>query len=272
MQHLSGRVAGEMLLYPEPSVCATAMNPYRFFILAALLLLPSCAQNLQNQIDDQGRAITILQRKNQELDRSLRRLRDDCENDMEKLRYDIKTMRSATEQKARQEAGGMDAQGEAAVQPDAAFESVPPGGGAPVPAPRQTRPAPPASLTDKDMYNQAYTVYSGGDYAKSRKMFNDFLKTHPASQLAGSAQFWIASTYFKEGQFEEAISACDDVIKKYPQGNKTPDAYYLQALAFCEIKDSTTAQIILEDLIQKYPNSEAGNAGKQKYEELKSKN
>lgn len=264
-------MAGEMLFYPEPSVSETAMKPYRFFILAILLLLPSCAQNLQNQIDDQGKAITILQRKNQELDRSLRRLRDDFENDMEKLRYDMKTMRSVPEQKVQQDAGGMEVQGEAAAQPDAAFESVP-GGGAPVPVPRQMRPAAPATLTDKDMYNQSYAVYSGGDYAKSRKMFNDFLKTHPGSQLAASAQYWIASTHFKEGQYEEAISACDDVIKKYPQGTKTPDAYYLQALAFCEIKDSTTAQIILEDLIQKYPNSEAGNAGKQKYEELKSKN
>ena len=95
------------------------MKPYRFFILATLLLLPSCAQNLQNQIDDQGKAITILQRKNQELDRSLRRLRDDFENDLEKLRYDMKTMRSATEQKVQQDAGGMDAQGEAAGQADA---------------------------------------------------------------------------------------------------------------------------------------------------------
>ncbi len=131
MRHLSGRVAGEMLFYPEPSVSATAMKPYRFFILAALLLLPSCAQNLQNQIDEQGKAITILQRKNQELDRSLRRLRDDCENDMEKLRYDMKTMRSATEQKAQQEAGGMDAQGDAAVQPGETVESVPPAEAAP---------------------------------------------------------------------------------------------------------------------------------------------
>lgn len=259
-----------MLFYPEPSVSATAMKPYRFFILATLLLLPSCAQNLQNQIDEQGKAITILQRKNQELDRSLRRLRDDCENDMEKLRYDMKTMRSATEQKPQQEAGGMDAQGDAAVPPGETVESMPPGS---APVPRQLRPVPPsASLTDKDMYNQAYAVYNGGDYAKSRKMFNDFLKTHPGSQLAGSSQYWIASAYFKERQYEEAISTCDDVIKKYPQGNKTPDAYYLQALAFCEIKDSTTAQIILEDLIQKYPNSEAANAGKLKYEELKSKN
>jgi tol-pal system protein YbgF len=248
------------------------MKPYRFLLLATLFLLPSCAQNLQNQIDEQGKAITILQRKNQELDRSMRRLRDDYENDMEKLRYDIKTMRSASEQKPQPEAGSVDAQGEAAEQqPAQTYESVP-AGAAPGAASRQTRPAPSASLTDKDMYNQAYAVYTGGDFARSRKMFIDFLKTHPGSQLAGSAQFWIASTYFKDKQFEEAISACDDVIKKYPQGTKTPDAYYLQALAFCEIKDSTTAQIILEDLIQKYPNSEAANAGKQKYDELKSKN
>jgi tol-pal system protein YbgF len=270
MQHLSGHLAGEMLFYPEQSVRTTAMKPYYLFILAALLLLPSCAQNLQNQVDEQGKAITILQRKNQEIDRSLRRLRDDYENDMEKLRHDMKTMRSSSEQKPQQEAGGMEAQGDAAGQPGEAVESVPAGGGAPVS--RQMRPAPPVSLTDKDMYNQALAVYNGGDYGKSRKMFNDFLKTHPGSQLAGGAQYWIASTHFKERQYEEAISACDDVIKKYPQGTKTPDAYYLHALAFCEIKDSTTAQIILEDLIQKYPNSEAANAGKQKYEELKSKN
>jgi tol-pal system protein YbgF len=237
------------------------MKPYHIFILAALLLLPSCAQNLQNQIDDQGKAITSLQRKNQELDRSMRRLRDDYENDMEKMRSDIKSMRSAVDQKAQQASGGTNAQGET-------IESVPAGGDSAVPV---TRPAPPAA-TDKDMYNQAYALFTGGEYEKSRKMFNDFLKTHPGSQLAGNAQYWIASTHFKEKQYEEAISACDDVIKKYPQGNKTPDAYYLQALAFCEIKDSTTAQIILEDLIQKYPGSEAANAGKQKYEELKSKN
>ena len=241
------------------------MKPHRIFILAALLLLPSCAQNLQNQIDDQGKAITGLQRKTQELDRSMRRIRDDYENDMEKLRSDIKSMRSAVDQKAQQASGGTDAQGET-------IESVPGGSDSAVPVPRPAYPAQPAAATDKEMYNQAYALFTGGEYEKSRKMFNDFLKTHPGSQLAGSAQYWIASTHFKEKQYEEAISSCDDVIKKYPQGNKTPDAYYLQALAFCEIKDSTTAQIILEDLIQKFPGSEAANAGKQKYEELKSKN
>ena len=249
------------------------MKPYPFFILAALLLLPSCAQNLQNQVDDQGKAITILQRKNMELDRSMRKLRDDYENDMEKLRHDVKTMRSAVEQKAQQANGG-DAQGsDAAGNQDSSIESVPVGGpDSASPVPRPARPAAPAVATDKDVYNQAYALFTAGEYEKSRKMFADFLKTHPGSQLVGSAQYWIASTYFKEKKFEEAISACDDVIKKYPQGSKTPDAYYLQALAFCEIKDATTAQIILEDLIQKFPGSEAANAGKQKYEELKSKN
>ena len=246
-----------------------AMKSYRFFILAALLVLPSCAQNLQSQVEDQGRAITILQRKNQELDRSMRRLRDDYENDMEKLRHDMKTMRSSTQHTA----GGLDAQGaDAAGQQGETVESVPGGPDSASPGARPARLAAPAAVTDKDMYNQAYALFTGGEYEKARKMFNDFLKTHPGSQLVSSAQYWIASTYFKEKKNEEAISACDDVIKKYPQGNKTPDAYYLQALAFCEIKDATTAQIILEDLIQKYPDSEAATAGKQKYEELKSKN
>jgi len=243
------------------------MKSYSLFLLAALLVLPSCAQNLQSQVDEQGKAITILQRKNMELDRSMRRLHDDYKDDIERIRFEIKSLRSAAEQKVQQP------QADAAGQQADTIESVPPAGeGAPAPQ-RPVRPAPPAAAaTDKDMYNQAYGVYSSGDYERARKAFGDFTKTHPGSQLVSNAQFWIASSYYKEKKYEEAISACDDVIKKYPQGAKTPDAYYLQALSFVEIKDPTTAQIILEDLIQKYPASEAATVGKHKYEELKGSN
>jgi len=242
------------------------MNPYLLLLLAALMVLPSCAQNLQNQVDEQGRAITILQRKNQELDRSMRRLRDDYENEVERIRFEIKSLRAAAEQKVQQP------QADAAGQQGETVETAPRGGdGAPAPFPQRPAP-PPSAATDKDMYNQAYGVYSSRDYERARKAFGDFIKTHPGSQLVSSAQYWIASSYFKEKKYEEAISACDDVIKKYPQGSKTPDSYYLQALSFVEIKDPTTAQIILEDLIQKYPASEAATVGKQKYEELKSNN
>jgi len=261
-----------MPFYIGPSENKTPMKSYLFFILAALVALPSCAQNLQNQVDDQGKAITILQRKNTELDRSMRKLRDDYETEMERVRHDMKSMRSSVEQRAQQANGGTDAQGSNAAGQET-IESVPGGGqDSAAPATRPARPGAPVAVTDKDMYNQAYALFTAGEYEKSRKMFSDFLKTHPGSQLVSSAQYWIASNHFKEKKYEEAISDCDDVIKKYPQGSKTPDAYYLQALAFCEIKDATTAQIILEDLIQKFPGSEAANAGKQKFEELKSKN
>lgn len=231
-----------------------AMKSCRLFLLAAVLVLPACAQNLQNQIDEQGRAISLLQRKNLELDRSLRRLRDDYQSDIERLRYEIKSMRVTAEQKQ--------------PWPEADQGAPAAGEGPMVPAPQQPAAQPPAP-SDRDMYNQAYGIYSSGDYGRARGSFADFIKAHPASSLVSNAQYWIASSYFKEAKFEEAISACDDVIKKYPQSSKTPDAYYLQALSFVEIKDPTTAQIILEDLIQKFPSSEAATAGRQKYEVLK---
>ena len=194
----------------------------------------------------------------------MRRLRDDYESDIERIRFEIKNLRNATEQKVQQP------QADATGQQGDTIESAPPGENPQMPAQARFAP-PPAVATDKDMYNQAYGVYSSGDYERARKAFGDFIKTHPGSQLVSSAQYWIASSYYKEKKYEEAISACDDVIKKYPQGAKTPDAYYLQALSFVEIKDPTTAQIILEDLIQKFPASEATTVGKQKYEELKGK-
>lgn len=236
------------------------MKCYCLILLASLLILPSCAQNLQNQIDEQGRSIRLLQKKNMELDRSISRLRDDYQSDVERIRFEIKTMRNTGVQPVQP------LQGET-------VESGASGGEyGQAPFPGQSQPAPPAALTDRDMYNQAYAVYRAADFAKARSAFVDFVKTHPGSQLVSSAQYWIASSYFKEEKYEEAISACDDVIKKYPQAAKTPDAYYLQALSFIEIKDPTTAQIILEELIEKYPATEAASMGKQKYDALKKNN
>ncbi len=191
----------------------------------------------------------------------MRRLRDDYQNDIDRIRFEIRNTRTAGVQHMQP------------LTDETGNGGSPAGEYGQPPFPGQAQPEqPPAALTDRDRYNQAYAVYRSAQFAQARRAFADFIKTYPSSQLVSSAQYWIASSWFKEEKYEEAISACDDVIKKYPRGAKTPDSYYLQALSFIEIKDPTTAQIILEDLIEKYPASDAASAGKQKYEELRNQN
>ncbi len=252
------------------------MKTYRCVILASIFITAcyACAPNLQREIDNQGKAITILQQKTQELDRSLRRLQADYHSEMDKMSIELQSIKSSMDENTRRNeqmftevnARLTRQSGPARETPEQdQFESQPAGGDAFGTAPQPVQ----APLTDKEVYNQAYNLYASGDYEKARKQFQELLKLHPGSGLIDNALYWIGSCYYKEKKFEEAISACDDAIKKFPKGNKTADAYYLQALSFCEIKDPLTAQILLETLIQNFPNTDAAKLGKKKYDELK---
>ncbi|MEI6126803.1 MAG: tetratricopeptide repeat protein [Pseudomonadota bacterium] len=260
------------------------MKPYRIAILiTAAIMFSSCAQELQREVDEQGKAITILQQKTQELDKSMRRLQADYHSELDRTSVELQSMKTRideTSHRADKTLSDLNTRlnklpvsaGEGQQQTEG-FAQEGAGGDMPIREVPASQPAPqvPKPSGEKEMYNQAYSFFSSGEFEKSRKMFLEFLKVHPGSGLTDNAMYWIANTYFKEKKFEEAISACDDVIKKFPQGNKISDAYYLQALAFCEIKDPLTAQILLETLIQNFPNTEAAAHGKKKYEELKGK-
>lgn len=257
------------------------MNYIRFACIIALLILPSCAPNMERKVDEQGKAIMLLQQKTQELDRSLRRLQADYHSELDKISVELQAMKGTIEESShRTDKALADINSSLGKMPGSVREdqqqiesftgepSAPLTSGTEKPP---VRTAPAAPTGEKEMYNHAYSLFTNGEFEKARKAFQEMLKVHPGSGLTDSAMYWIANSYFKEKKFEEAISACDDVIKKFPQGNKTPDAYYLQALAFCEIKDPLTAQILLETLIQNFPNAEAASLGKKKYEELKGK-
>lgn len=222
------------------------MKYYRTaFIISVLMFSSSCAQQFQREIDDQGKAITVLQQKTQELDRSLRRLQSDYHNELDRVSVELQSMKATVDESSHRTdkavgeinsrlntliGSGKEAQdqSESTASEGTAADSIP----------VRESPQPPHQkpVDEKEMYHQAYSLFTNGELDKSRKMFQEFLKVYPGSGLMDNALYWIANIYFKEKKFEEAISACDDVIKKFPQGNKTADAYYLQALAFCEIK------------------------------------
>ena len=248
-------------------------------LIALCTLGYACAPMLQRDVDEQGKAILLLQQKTQELERSLRRLQSEQHNETDRINLEIESLRARIDETTRRNekmlaeltAKTSPPQESPAIEVEqekqARIPETPPARQSQQPS--ASAPAPEPVLSEKDLYNQAYALYTDGDYGKARKQFQEFLQRHPTSSKSDSALYWIAQCYYKEKKYEDAIATCDDVIKKFPKGTKTADAYYLQALAFCEIQDPLTAQILLETLMQNFPDSEAAKLGKKKYDELK---
>jgi tol-pal system protein YbgF len=132
------------------------------------------------------------------------------------------------------------------------------GGEAPTPAEGN---APAEEVRD---YEDAFRRYRSADYAGAIDRFQVFLQTHPSSEYADNALFWMGESYFKLSDYEKAAVAFDKVVKRFPNGNKVPDALYRQGVSLQEIGNRTKQQKtygpaacqIFRRIADEYPNSE----------------
>lgn len=84
-------------------------------------------------------------------------------------------------------------------------------------------------------YEEAFRLYRASQYQRAIDRFRSFLQTHPSSDYADNALFWLGECHFKLGDYEQSVLAFDDVIKRFPEGNKLPDALYRQGIALLEL-------------------------------------
>ena len=113
-------------------------------------------------------------------------------------------------------------------------------------------------------YEDAFRRYRAADYAGAVDRFQVFLQTHPSSEYADNALFWMGESYFKLSDYEQAAVAFDKVVKRFPNGNKVPDALYRQGVSLLEIGTRTKQQKtytpaacqIFRRIADEYPNSE----------------
>jgi tol-pal system protein YbgF len=121
----------------------------------------------------------------------------------------------------------------------------------------------------EELYNEAYSKLSTGDFRGSRDAFKKFLELFPQTEYSDNAQFWIGESYYRDKRYEEAIVEFDEVIKKYPQGNKLPDALLKQAFSFIALSDTNSAKLLLQKIIDRYPTSEQAEIARAKLKSLK---
>jgi len=144
-----------------------------------------------------------------------------------------------------------------AVAPPAAASAVP----AAVPAPA----APVAdAASEQRAYDAALEQFKRADYPGAIAAFGAFVKAHPKSALAPSAQYWIGNAQFARRDFRAAIAAQRQLVQQYPDSAKVPDAMLNIASAQGELNENAAARRTLEELIAKYPSSEAAAKAKQR--------
>ena len=127
-------------------------------------------------------------------------------------------------------------------------------------------------------YETAFALYRGGKYADAIDRFQAFLQTHPSSEFADNALFWMGESYFKLNDFEQAAVAFDRVVKRFPNGNKVPDALYRQGVSLQEIGLRTNQKStygpaacqIFKRIADEYPSSERVSEARRQLEKCPS--
>lgn len=147
-----------------------------------------------------------------------------------------------------------------------------PSPGAGVPAP-PANSAPPLAPTpgvagaiggEQRSYDAALDQFKGGNYGVAIASFASFVKAHPKSPLAPSAQYWIGNAQFAQREFRAAIVSQRQLIASYPDSQKVPDAMLNIATCQSELGDTAASRRTLEDLVAKHAQSDAAAKARQR--------
>lgn len=134
----------------------------------------------------------------------------------------------------------------------------------PAPEPSPITNTEPASPDENSAYDQAYNLFRSGDYSGAILRFEAFVASHPESNLAPAAAYWIGNAHYALRNFDQSIDAQNKLIRTYPSSAKIPDALLNIASSQQEMGDKAKAKATLQDLIARYPFSDAADKAKRR--------
>ena len=126
--------------------------------------------------------------------------------------------------------------------------------------------------TDKTaIYNLGRAKLDGGQPARARELFAEFLSKFPKDELAGNSQYWLGETYYAEKKWNDAIGEFQKVLKLYKSSEKVPDALLKIGMSFQAQNDCANAMLFFEELQQGHKSSDAAKTAKARIAECKKK-
>lgn len=153
------------------------------------------------------------------------------------------------------------------------FEAAPGANTGPRGAATDVAPNPPSQpvvrkpandLEDGKEYEAALNQFKAAKYKEAAAGFSAFVKNHPDSDLAPSAQYWLGNAYYGLRDCKNAAEAHKVVATRWPDHPKAPDSLLNMAACQQELGNAKAAQQTLETLAAKYPGTPAGDAAKKR--------
>lgn len=106
------------------------------------------------------------------------------------------------------------------------------------------------------LYTNGLDQMKRGSTSAARMLFQELLSTYPGSDLAPSAQYWIAESLNKEKNLAGADVAYAAVVTKYGDSPLAPTALYKRALIAVQQGNTVDAKRLLNEVISRFPKSD----------------
>ena len=121
----------------------------------------------------------------------------------------------------------------------------------PVNASAVTIEASPAN--EKAAYEEAFSALKDLRYADSARQFRTFVGSHPDSEYADNAQYWLGESYYAAGNYDLALKAFNDLLQNYPDSSKYADGLLKIGYTYYEQEQWPQARAALEQVSAQYP-------------------
>jgi tol-pal system protein YbgF len=121
------------------------------------------------------------------------------------------------------------------------------------------------------IYNLGRSKLDGGQPARARDLFTEFLQKFPKDELASNAQYWLGETYYAERKWNEAIGEFQKVLKEYKNSDKVPDSLLKIGMSFQAQNDCKSALLFFDELQQSHRTSPAAKTARERAQECRKK-
>ncbi|GFM34176.1 tol-pal system protein YbgF [Desulfovibrio subterraneus] len=125
------------------------------------------------------------------------------------------------------------------------------------------------AVTEKQLYDAAFTAFKDRRYKDALRMWEQFEKTYPKHSLVPNAIFWQGETNYQLKEYAPAILAYQKVIDKYSKSDKYRSAMLKQGIAFGKLGKNQAGRVRLEELIKKFPKTQEAERAKKALAEMK---
>lgn len=107
------------------------------------------------------------------------------------------------------------------------------------------------------IYEAALNQFKAGKYKESVQAFENFVKQHPNSELAPSAQYWLGNSFYGLRDCRKAVEAQKQLISRWGSHARAADAMLNMSVCQQELGEAKAARQTLEQLVAKYPGTSA---------------